>query len=172
MKSCSNGCRTAALTPKAKVFAMSLQESSWVAAVAAAGLAVVTLGGPAAAADKCLDQVRDLAAKHGTPSKPPTASPDKRSDVTTQDLARSGGVIKPPPVDDKSVITPKSTTRDAMPTVPNVAPKAQPDEPAADRTKLQAALTAAREQAEQGNEKGCQEALERARTLADRSESK
>jgi flagellar biosynthesis/type III secretory pathway protein FliH len=151
---------------------MSLKGSSWIAAAAATGLAVIALTGPAAAADKCLDQVRDLAAKHGTPSKPPTASPDKRSDVTTQDLARSGGVIKPPPVDDKSVITPRSTTQDAMPTVPDVGSRALKQEPAADRTKLQAALTAAREQAEQGNEKGCQEALERARTLADRSESK
>ena len=151
---------------------MSLQGSSWVAAVAATGLAVIAQIGPAAAADKCLDQVRDLAARHGTPSKPPTAAPDKKSDVTTHDLARSGGVIKPPAVDDKSVITPAPNTRDAMPTVPNVVPKGQVKEPAADRTKLQAALTAARSQAEQGNEKGCQEALERARTLADRAEMK
>ena len=151
---------------------MSLQGSSWVAVVAAAGLAVIALNGPAAAADKCLDQVRDLAARHGTPSKPPTAAPDKKSDVTTQDLARSGGVIKPPPVDDKSVITPKSTTQDAMPTVPDVGSQALKQEPAADRTKLQAALTAARSQAKQGNEKGCQEALARARTLAERSETK
>ena len=151
---------------------MSLQGSSWVAAVAATGLAVIAQTGPAAAADKCLDQVRDLAARHGTPSKPPTAAPDRKSDITTQDLARSGGVIKPPPVDDKSVITPPPNTRDAMPTVPHVAPKAQQEEPAADRTKLQAALTAARSQAEQGNEKGCREALERARTLAERAETK
>ena len=151
---------------------MSLQGSSWVAAVAAAGLAVIALNGPATAADKCLDQVRDLAARHGTPSKPPTAVPDKKSDITTQDLARSGGVIKPPPVDDKSVITPAPNRCDAMPTVPDVGSQALKQEPAADRTKLQAALTAARAQAEAGNEKGCQEALERARTLADRSESK
>src|SRR6478735_5817511 len=108
MKSCSgglgNGCRGEALTPKARVYAMSLQGSSWIVAVAATGLAVVALNGPAAAADSCLDQVRALAAQHGTPSKPPTAVPDnnKRSDVTTQDLARSGGVIKPPPMDDRS----------------------------------------------------------------------
>lgn len=151
---------------------MSLQGSSWVAIVAAMGLAVVAANAQAAPSDSCLDQVRDLAARHGTPSKPPTAAPDKKSDITTQDLARSGGVIKPPPVDDKSVITPAPNTRDAMPTVPHVAPKAQQEESAADRTKLQAALTAARSQAEQGNEKGCQEALERARTLAERAETK
>jgi hypothetical protein len=144
----------------------------WIAAVGACGVAALALEVQAAPADKCLDEVRDLAARHGTPSKPPTAMPDRKSDITTQDLARSGGVIKPPPVDDKSVIAPPPNTRDAMPTVPDVASKAQQNEPAADRTRLQAALTAAREQAEQGNEKGCQEALERARTLADRSESK
>jgi hypothetical protein len=127
------------------------------------------------AADKCLDQVRALAARHGTPSAPPTAAPDKpdkRSDVTTQDLARSGGVIKPPPMDDRSVIKPAPDKHDPMPTIPNVAPKAQQDEPAADRTKLQAALMAARSLGEKGDEQGCQEALARARTLAERSESK
>lgn len=151
---------------------MSLQRSFRIAAIAAAGLAAIALNAQAAPAQKCLDEVRDLAARHATPSKPPTAAPDKKSDITTQDLARSGGVIKPPAVDDKSVITPAPNTRDAMPTVPNVVPKGQVKEPAADRTKLQAALTAARSQAEQGNEKGCQEALERARTLADRAEMK
>ena len=143
-----------------------------IAVVAATGLAVGILNGPAVAADKCLDQVRDLAARHGTPSQPPTAAPDKKSDVTTQDLARSGGVIKPPPVDDKSVITPAPNTRDAMPMVPDVAPKTQQDTPAAERTQLQAALTAARSQAEQGNETGCEEALDRARTLAERADTK
>lgn len=139
------------------------------AAAAAVGLAVIVPNAQAAPSDSCLDQVRDLAARHGTPSKPPTAAPDRKSDITTRDLARSGGVIKPPPVQDKSVITPAPNTHDAMPTVPDVAPKALQQEPAADRTKLQAALTAARAQAEQGNEKGCREALERARTLADRA---
>ena len=151
---------------------MSLQGSSWVAIVAAMGLAVVAANAQAAPSDSCLDQVRDLAARHGTPSKPPTAAPDKRSDVTTQDLARSGGVIKPPPMDDRSVIKPAPDKHDPMPTIPNVAPKAQQDEPAADRTKLQAALMAARSLGEKGDEQGCQEALARARTLAERSESK
>ncbi len=151
---------------------MSHRFLSWIAAVAAGGATLLALEAQAAPAQKCLDEVRDLAARHGTPSKPPTASPDRKSDITTQDLARSGGVIKPPAVDDKSVITPAPNTSDAMPTVPNVAPNAQQQQPAADRTKLQAALTAARSQAEQGNEKGCQEALERARTLAERSDTK
>jgi hypothetical protein len=142
-----------------------------IVAVAATGLVVAVVHAPPAAADtNCLDQVRDLASQHGTPSKPPTAAPDGKGGATTQDLARSGGVIKPPPMDDRSVIKPPSTGNDRMPTVPDVGPKTQQDAPAADRTKLQAALTAAREQAERGNEKGCQEALARARTLAERTQ--
>src|SRR3954471_6762241 len=124
------------------------------AAVIGAGLAVLVLSAGTAAADTCLDQVRDLASRHGAPSKPPTAAPDGKGNVTTQDLARSGGVIAPPPVQDKSVITPPSTGTDRMPTVPDIAPQAQQqqDTPATDRTKLQAALTAARAQAERGDE--------------------
>jgi hypothetical protein len=144
----------------------------------ALALAAVLLGpaGQAGAAGSCLNQVRDLASQHGTPSKPPTATPGDKDKggggVTTQDLARSGGVIAPPPMDDRSVIKPPSTGNDRMPTVPDVAPQAQKqqDTPAADRTKLQAALTAARAQAERGDEQGCQEALARARTLAERTQ--
>ena len=112
-----------------------------------------------------------MASAHGTPSKPPTAAPGDKA-VTTQDLARSGGVIAPPPMDDKSVIKPPANTHDPMPTVPDVATKQKPQgaAPEAEHTQLQAALTAARAQAERGDEKGCEEALARARTLADRSQ--
>jgi hypothetical protein len=137
--------------------------------IAAAALLGVT--GQAAAADSCLDQVRDLASRYGTPSNPPTAAPNGRADVTAQDLARSGGVIKPPPVQDKAVITPPSDKHDPMPTVPDVATRHPPQDvgSGAERTQLQAALTAARAQAERGDEKGCQEALDRARTVAERA---
>jgi hypothetical protein len=133
-------------------------------------LAALVLGAPTAgAASGCLDQVRNLASEHRLSSAPPSATSSK-GEITTQELARSGGVIKPPPVQDKAVITPApEDKRDPMPTVPDIAPKAQQEAPAADRTRLQAALTAARERAEQGDEKGCQEALARAHTLADRT---
>jgi hypothetical protein len=139
--------------------------------VAAAGWTMAVLHVvPAVAAESCLDQVRDMASRHGTPSKPPTAAPNSPADIRTQDLARSGGVIAPPPMDDKSVIKPPSTGNDRMPTIPDIAPQTrnQQEAPAVDRTSLQAALTAARAQAERGDEKGCQEALARARVLADR----
>ena len=76
--------------------------------------AAVVLGGQAAAADSCLDQVRDLASKYGAPSKPPTAALGGKADITTSDLARSGGVIAPPPVQDKSVITPDIRDAEAL----------------------------------------------------------
>jgi hypothetical protein len=139
------------------------------AAAGLAGFALLGLTGPAGA-DGCLDQVRELAGRHGTPSDPPTVAPNGNKAVTTEDLARSGGVIKPPPVQDKAVITPGPGTHDPMPTIPDVATKKSPqDGDAAERTQLQAALTAARAQAERGDELGCQEALARARTLARRS---
>lgn len=147
------------------------RSKGWFAAVATAGWTMAMLhASPAAAAAGCLDQVRDMASRHGTPSKPPTAAPNGSADIKTQDLARSGGVIAPPPMDDKSVIKPPSTGESRMPTIPDVAPQTQnqQDAPAADRTGLQAALTAARAQAERGDEKGCQEALARARVLANR----
>ena len=140
------------------------------AALTAAAVPLAMLdAGSAGAAESCLDQVRDLASQHGVSSAPPTAAPGDKGSVTTQELARSGGVIKPPPVQDRSVITPPPDKRDPMPTVPDVAPKTQQEAPAADRTRLLAALTAARERAEHSDEKGCQEALARARTLADRT---
>jgi hypothetical protein len=137
--------------------------------VAATGLAALLLSGQPAAADSCIDQVRALASQHGMKTNPPTAAPGGKGDVRTQDLARSDGVIAPPPVQDKSVITPTPDRHDPMPTVPDVAPQKQQDGPEAELSGLQAALIAARAQAERGDEKGCQEALARARTLAERA---
>lgn len=148
------------------------RSQAWIAAAVAAGVTMAILNGsPVAAAESCLDQVRDMASQHGTPIKPPVAESRGSADVTTKELARSGGVIAPPPTTDQSVIKPPPTAKDPMPTVPDVAPQAQTQQetPAADRAGLQAALTAARSQAERGNEKGCEEALARARTLAERT---
>ncbi|HYD07122.1 MAG TPA: hypothetical protein VEC60_15405 [Reyranella sp.] len=134
------------------------------AAIASAGAALALIPDTAAAAG-CLDKVESLAQRHDLSTDPPTVTPDGKKEVTPRDLARSGGVIEPPPVRDKSVIEPPKTGS-AMPTVPDVAPKQ--DKQASDtakQTKLQAALMAARSQAERGNEDGCQEALARAETI-------
>jgi hypothetical protein len=127
------------------------------------------LGIPPAAADNCIDQVRALASQHALTTNPPTVAPGDKGDIRTQDLAKSGGVIAPPPVQDKSIITPAPNQHDSMPTVPDVTSQKQPDGPEAERSGLQAALVAAQAQAERGDEKGCREALTRARILAERA---
>jgi len=89
--------------------------------------------------------------------------------VTTQDLARSGGVIAPPASrDDKAVITPPRGQDSRMPTVPEPAQPGGPSSGKVDRTTLQSLLVAARAEAERGKEEGCLERLEKARQLADR----
>ena len=136
---------------------------------ATTGLAALLLSGQAEAADACIDQVRALAGQHAMSSSPPTVPPAGKGDIRTQDLARSGGVVAPPPVQDKSVITPAPDKHDPMPTVPDVSTRKQQDGSEAERSGLQAALIAARAQAERGDEKGCLEALARARILAERA---
>ena len=133
------------------------------------GLAALLLSGQPAAADACIDQVRALAGQHAMSSSPPKVAPGDKRDIRTQDLARSGGVISPPPVQDRSVITPAPDKHDPMLTVPDVSTRKQQDGSEAERSGLQAALVAARAQAERGDEKGCLEALARARILAERA---
>jgi len=133
------------------------------------GLAALLSSGEPAAADACIDQVRALAGQHAMSSSPPKVAPGDKGDIRTQDLARSGGVVAPPPVQDKSVITPAPDKHDPMPTVPDVSTQKQQDGSEAERSGLQAALIAARAQAERGDEKGCLEALARARILAERA---
>ncbi len=147
-----------------------------------------------AAADGCLDRVRELARSQDISTDPPTASPDKapgapgapgqgtNPGVTSRELGKSGGVIEPPATADRSVITPPATTDSRMPTLPDVTPKqgmpAAPDttrkedrkEAAVDRTALQALLVAARAEAERGQEANCLDTLEKARKLLERPE--
>lgn len=112
----------------------------------------------------CLNDVQALAEAHGVTSKPPVAVPDSKDGppVTTQDLARSGGVIAPPPMADNSVIKPPVNADPGMKTSPD---KPLP-EAAADTGALQTALTAARNAAEHGDEQACRESLAKAKQLA------
>lgn len=147
-----------------------------------------------AAAEGCLDQVRELAKSQNISTDPPTASPDKAPGapgqgtgpgVTSRELGRSGGVIEPPATSDRSVITPPATTDNRMPTMPDVTPKPATPSPqgqtrgaqeqakkddAADRTVLQAVLVAARAEAERGQEANCLDGLKKARELLKRAE--
>ena len=54
--------------------------------------------------DNCLDRVEQLAAAYGTSTDPPTIPPgEMKKPVSPDDLARSGGVVEPPPTSDRSV---------------------------------------------------------------------
>jgi hypothetical protein len=161
------------------------------ARISATGLVLLTLGAGTAAAEGCLGQVRQLAARHGVSIDPPTLAPDSPSPTAppgttppgtmTGDLGRSGGVIEPPETRDKAVISPPRDLRYGMPTVPDIKPspaKPSPGEPAnggatpdgrLDLTGLQALLVAARDQAERGSEADCLERLAKARELSARA---
>lgn len=123
------------------------------------------LAWPDAAAAACLDEVKALAAERGVSTDPPTVAPDSGSMPPPDQMARSGGVIEPPPVPDRSVIAPPPSAGTAMPTLPDIAPAPSGDARVVERTTLQALLVAARAEAERGNEPGCVEALTKARTL-------
>jgi hypothetical protein len=169
---------------------MSIRPHPWLyaATVAVPFAALMLLTAPAGA--KCLDEVRTMAESHDLSSKPPVAMPDPKQAtpgmpaVTTGELAKSGGVIAPPTVADRSVIKPPANTDPGMETVPNTGPTppasslgAKPDagtdvgksaKAGADRTALQAALTAARAAAERGDEQGCEESFAKAKQIAEK----
>lgn len=156
--------------------------SAWTGArVAATGLTLLTLGAGPAAAEVCLEQVRQLAARHGVSIDPPTLSPDSPSPTdppgaAMKDLGRSGGVIEPPEIRDKAVISPPRNLSYGMPTVPDVKPSsgetantgATPDG-RLNLTALQALLVAAKDQAERGSDADCLERLAKARELSARA---
>jgi hypothetical protein len=125
----------------------------------------------AAHASTCMDQVRDLADRYHVTTKPPKADAEGGR-ITPEQLSKSGGVVKPPPVADKSVIAPSHPSSDRMPTLPDVAqstpeaPKAQ----AVERASLQSLLMAAREQAENGLEAQCLDRLHKAHELLARQQ--
>jgi hypothetical protein len=119
-------------------------------------------------ASTCIDQVHELADRYHVTTKPPKADAD--TGVTTNQLAQSGGVVKPPPIADNSVIAPEHPSKDRMPTLPNVAPSTPelPRAEASQHASLQALLMAAREQAERGQESQCLDRLHQAQLLLSR----
>ena len=157
--------------------------SSTTARLLLVSLALLVLWPDAAAAESCLDQVRQLAERHGIATNPPVATPDRDAPnrapgTNSQELGRSGGVIKPPQTEDRSVIAPPPITDTRMPTMPDVTPSPAPGtspgtkdgnkEGASDLTTLQALLVAARAEAERGREDSCLDRLAKARELVQR----
>jgi hypothetical protein len=132
----------------------------WCRIVAWLSVCALLIGQPhSARAEPCLERLLQLAALYGVSTDPPTAAPDDNSNVTTGDLARSGGIIEPPPVhDEKAVIAPPPRAY-RMPTLPDVREPRLPD---TDRMTLQSILVAARAQAERGNEAACWAGVEKA----------
>lgn len=138
-------------------------------ALAAAVLLVAALAllPDQAAGDNCLERVQQLAAAYGTSTDPPTIPPgEMRKPVTPDDLAQSGGVVEPPAMPDRSVITPPRD-HSGMPTMPDVVPPTPKGKngqalDAAEISTLQALLVAARQQADRGMEAECLDGLGKA----------
>lgn len=152
-----------------------------VLAAAVTGGVAALLASVPATAQSCLEQLERFAASENIPpALPPVA--DGRSDdmggaaIGPDALNRSGGVIRPPPVADPSVIEPPNEGRSAMPTMPEVVPEAGRSDAAptgdthgqaARRAQIEAAVTAARAAAADGDEQRCLGSLSSARRLAD-----
>lgn len=149
------------------------------AALVLAGVACV-LAGPVSART-CLEEVRLFAETYDMSSAPPEVDPGGNPEgVSPDDLARSGGVIEPPPTSDPATIEPPPGVGRDMPTLPAI-----PDEPVAplqregeppplspsDRATVESIIVAARADAERGDERGCFEKLKDAKRIAQRESS-
>lgn len=151
-----------------RTFEIKRGSARWrVAGLAATCVAILAISAEGRAAESCGEQVLRLARAHDLSTDPPTVPKEGNKDVTSRDLAESGGVVEPPPVQDRSVITPPAGQHSPMPTMPDVALDKRK---AAQRTTLQAILVAARAEAERNNEAGCREGLARATTILGRME--
>jgi hypothetical protein len=142
----------------------------------AAGLMAVGWSGLSPAAGTCLGKVEQFAQERGLSIDPPDAAPNGPGAAPTPDtLGKSGGVIEPPPSQDKSVLEPRGDIHYGMQTMPEVPPQAKPGggapgeaKSASDQALLESALIAAKSEAERGNEKDCLERLRQAEQLASR----
>ena len=141
---------------------------------------LAALPGPALA-ENCRDRVLELAVQYKIETEPPTIPPgEMRKPVTPEDLARSGGVVEPPPTSDRAVVTPPQS-HSGMPTLPDVSPPSPKAAEAADKggktkldpaetTTLQALLVAARAQAERGMEQECLDGLRKAQRMIEQKQ--
>ena len=157
------------------------------AAFAALPFAVVMAS--AVAAESCGDQLERFARQYDlsttapqarlregdpvTPPAPPMTA-ESRGLATSDRLKDSGGVIQPPDTGAARVMPPPDTG-DRMATAPDVQPQAGSGQAAggsdgmgaADRSKLEAILMAARDAADRGEEQICNERLEEARGIVE-----
>ncbi len=145
--------------------------------------AVVALAAVPSAAQTCRDQVDRLAAALDLEPTPPTAGSTapgaptgdgaSGGSVSSERLARSGGVVAPPSTGDGGVIAPPPEAGAAMPTAPAVRPVpgtgASADDTgmtdAARRAQIASLVMAARAAADEGDEARCLSTLQQVRTL-------
>lgn len=140
--------------------------------LATGALGFGSIGGTAQA-DTCLEKVHRLAGRHGLTVDPPDASlGDRSTEIDSQDLARSGGVIEPPPSGDHPVIEPPETLDDDMRTLPGATPSGSAGAGlgsnslnASDRMLAESILMSARDEAEQGDDISCFKRLHEARGI-------
>lgn len=121
----------------------------------------------AAHVESCSEQVEKLAADHGLAVDVPSLPKSSRGDETSQKLAQSGGVVRPPDVGESRAMPPPAMG-DRMPTTRG--PQASHEGMAASAREAQAEslLQAANNDARRGDEAGCQAKLAEAQgQLAD-----
>ena len=142
---------------------------------------LATLAAPGLAHANCAADVERLAERVGVstdlpqgstpPGRTGSAAPEARGGVAPDALARSGGVIAPPPEQGRGrVIEPPAAAAPSMPTAPQIRPAPQEGEissNAAKAAQVESLLTAARTAAERGDETECSRRVEEARALGD-----
>lgn len=154
-------------------------------AILTAGAAVLLTGLPLATnAQTCGEEVDRLASELNVSPDLPSSSQDssqaqggaERGDAPTMSdrLAQSGGVIQPPETGRTVTIQPPPGASPSMPTAPAVPPhsaegptQGNTETQAAETAQIESLLTAARQAAEEGDERRCQERLAEARDLMD-----
>jgi hypothetical protein len=160
-----------------------MRKTTLILSLALAGTAAPAFVAPALAQEQCLAEVERLADQFGLESEAPQApsqntdqpsgrsnGADTGSGTSSQELAESGGVIRPPPTGSGIVVNPPAQSADPMPTAPEVEPRSGGQDTtglnAAKRAQLETLLMGARSAAEQGDGERCQERLQEARNIA------
>ena len=116
-------------------------------------------------AGTCEEAVLSFAEKHNLSVEAPAASL-KGDQVTIPNTAKTDGLIRPPGVDSKAVITPPEIGAN-MPPAPRIdrnAPTGRKPTPG-QRIRAEALLLAARATSRQGDEKACYAKLNRAQQI-------
>jgi hypothetical protein len=138
----------------------------------------------ASAQQTCLAEVDRLANSLGMTGQASPQATVPRSGASSESLAQSGGVIKPPDVGSARVMEPPSGAADGMKTAPAIPQQEGAPEGsvpgggttqrgtgrstlgAAERAQLESLLLSARNAGRQGDAAQCEERLEEARDLA------